>query len=169
MDGAPFVVVLRAQGECGVFLLPFGRLRVWCGGGWLGGGVEVVPGAVVEVAEVAGLPLGVAGGVGDALAVELEPGEAAFDVGEVAVGRVGVEGEELVEVLEGWLEVGVGCVAEGGGVVEGGPGGGVEAGLVEDDGRGGEGEAGAGVAAVAHHVDDEDADDDGEEDVVAGA
>ena len=64
--------------------------------------------AVVEVAD------GVVfhGGVGvdwlGAMAVELEPGHAAVDVFEVAVPGVGVEGEELVEVLKGGVVVGGG-------------------------------------------------------------
>ena len=124
--------------------------------------------AGVEVVAAAGFHLGVGVGLGHALAVEVEPGEAALDVGDVAVGLVGVEGEELVEGFEGGLEFGVRCVAECGGVVEGGPGWGVEARFGDDDGRRGGGEGGAGVAAVAHHVEDEDADDDREEEVVAG-
>jgi hypothetical protein len=134
----------------------------------LGGGVQVVLGAGVEVVGAAGFHLGVDVGLGHALAVEVEPGEAALDVGDVAVGWVGVEGDELVKVFERWLEVGVGCVAEGGGVVEGGPGRGVDARPGDDDGRGRGGDGGAVVATVAHHVEDEDADDDGEENVVAG-
>ena len=62
-----------------------------------------------------------------------------MDVGEVAVVLVGVEGEELLEVVDGGLVGGGGIVAEGGGVVVGGPGGGVDARLV-DDGRGGVGD-----------------------------
>ena len=106
-------------------------------------------------------------GLGSALAVDTEPGEAAADVGEVAVVLVGVEGDQFLEVLDGWLVGGGGIVAEGGGVVEGGPGGSVDARLV-DDGRGGVGDRVALVAAVANDVEDEEAEDDGEEDVVAG-
>ncbi len=62
----------------------------------LGGGVEVVLGAGVEVVGAAGFHFGVGVGLGHALAVEVDPGEAALDVGEVAVGLVGVEGEETV-------------------------------------------------------------------------
>jgi len=126
--------------------------------------------AVVEVAD------GVVfhGGVGvdwlGALAVELEPGEAAIDVLDVAVLLIGVEGEELLEVVESGGDGGGGIVAEGGGVVEGGPGGGIEARRGDDWRRS---SAGGGevplVAAVADDVEDEEADDDGEENVVAGA
>ena len=125
--------------------------------------------AVVEVVVAAGLPLGVVGGVGDALAVELKPGEAALDGGDVAVVLVGVQRDELVEILERRLEVGVGRVAEAGGVVEGGPGGSVQAGRGDDDGRGGVGDRVSCIVTVAHDVEDEDCDDDGQEDVVAGA
>jgi hypothetical protein len=137
----------------------------------LGAGVLVVFYAVVDVVGGAVFHFEVGVGLGGALAVELEPGKAAVDVVDVAVVLVGVEGDELVEVVEGRVVGGGGIVAEGGGVVEGGPGGCVEAGLGDDDGRGG----GAGgdevslVAAVANHVEDEEAEDDGEEDVVAGA
>jgi len=107
-------------------------------------------------------------GLGGALAVDAEPGEAAVDVGEVAVVLIGIEGEELLEVVDGGLVGGGWIVAEGGGVVEGGPGGSVDARLV-DDGRGGVGDRVALVAAVANHVEGEEDEDDGEEDVVAGA
>ena len=70
--------------------------------------------------------------------------------------------------MDGGLVGGGGLVAEGGGVVEGGPGGGVDAGLM-DDGRGGAGDRVAQIAAVANHVEEKEAEDDGEEDVVAGA
>ena len=91
-----------------------------------------------------------------------------MDVGEVAVVLIGIDGEELLEVVDGGLVGGGGIVAEGGGVVEGGPGGGVDARLVEDDGRGSVGDRVACVVAMANHVEDEEAEDDGEEDVVAG-
>jgi hypothetical protein len=128
----------------------------------------VVLGAGVEVVGAAGFHLGIGAGLGHALAVEVEPGEAALDVGEVAVGGVGVERDELVEVFESRVEFCGGSVAECGGVVKSGPGGGVETRLGDDDGRGGGGDGGAAVATMTHHVDDEDADDDGEKDVVAG-
>ena len=55
-------------------------------------------------------------------------------------------------------------------MVEGGPCGGVEAGRGDDDRRGlGVAEGVPLVVAVADDVEDEDADDDGEKDVVAGA
>ncbi len=136
----------------------------------LAGGVEVVFDAVLDVGLAALLHFGVGSGLGHALAIELEPGEAAVDVGDVAVALVGFEGDEHLEVGEGGLEVGVGGVAEAGGVVEGGPGGGVEAGAGDDDGSGlGVEVGGFAVVAVADDVEDEDADDDGDEDVVARA
>jgi len=89
------------------------------------------------------------------------------DVGEVAVVLIGVEGEELLEVVDGGLVGGRRIVAEGGGVVVGGPGRSVYARLL-NDGRRGVGDRIALIAAVANHVEDEEAEDDGEEDVVAG-
>ncbi len=140
----------------------------------LGAGVEVVLYAVVDVVGGAGFHLRVGMGLGHALTVKLEPGEAALDVGyvavgEVAVGLVGVEREELVEILERGVEGGGGIIAESGGVVEGGPGGSVQARGGDDDRRGGCGDGVPLVVAVADDVVDEEADDDGEEDEVAGA
>ena len=135
----------------------------------LGAGVEVVLYAVVDVVGGAGLHLRVGMGLGHALTVELQPGEAAFDVGEVAVGGVGVQGDELVEVLERGVKGGGGIVAEGGGVVECGPGGGVQARGGDGDWRGGTGDRVPLVVTVADDVVDEEPDDDGKEDEVAGA
>jgi hypothetical protein len=136
----------------------------------LGAGVQVVLYAVVDVLGGAVFHLEVWMGLGGSLAVEGEPGQAAVDVVEVAVFGVGVEGEEAVEVVEGGVVGGGGIVAERGGVVEGGPGGGVDARAGDDDGRGGGGggEGVAFVAAMAKDVEDEEAEDDGEQDVVAG-
>ncbi len=121
-------------------------------------------GAAGEVVDAAVAHLGVATDLCHALAVELEPGEAAAEVGGVGVG-----GELLLEGVEGGDEVGGGGVAECGGVVEGEPAGGLGGrGVVDDDGRGGGVRSGAAVA-VADDVEDEDADDEEEEDVVAGA
>ena len=109
--------------------------------------------------------------LGGALAVELQPGHAAVDVGDVAVLLIGVEGDEGVEVFEGGIVGGGGIVAEGGGVIEGGPGGGVDARPRDDDGcgRGAGGDEVLLFAAMVNHVEDEETEDDGEEDVVAGA
>ena len=52
--------------------------------------------AVLDVGLAALFHLGVGVGLCHALAVEVEPGEAAADVGKVAVGWVGVEGDELL-------------------------------------------------------------------------
>ncbi len=134
----------------------------------LGAGVLVILHAVVEVVEGAGFHLGVGVGLGHALAVELEPDHAAVNVCEVAVLLIGVEGKELLQVLVGRGVAGGSIVAKGGGVVEGGPGGSVDTGLVDEDGRGGVGDRVAVVAAVANHVEDEEAENDGEQDVVAG-
>jgi hypothetical protein len=128
----------------------------------------VVSDAVVEVVGGTVFHLGVGVGLGCSLAVELEPGHAAADVFEVAIVRVGVEGDELVEVVEGGVVGGGGVVAQGGGVIEGGPGRGVDAGLVDDDRRGGVGDGVAIVVAMVNHVEEEEAEDDGEQDVVAG-
>ncbi len=115
--------------------------------------VDVVDGAVFH------------GGVGvdglGALAVELEPGEAAIDVLDVAVLLVGVDGDELLEVVEGRGEGGGGIVAECGGVVEGGPRGSVEAQARRGDYNRRWCVAGGGevllVAAMADDVEDEEA------------
>jgi hypothetical protein len=123
----------------------------------------VVLDAAVEVMFAARLPLGVSGGVQDALAVELEPGNAAGDA-RLRRGR----GDLLLEVLERGLELRFGCVAQGGGVVEGRPDG--EVGPGRDDHGLGAGECGRLLrVAMAHDVEDEEADDDGEKDEVAGA
>jgi hypothetical protein len=134
-----------------------------------GSGVLVVLYAVVDVVGGAVFHLGVGVDLGSALAVELEPGHAAVDVFDVAVLRIGVEGDELLQILEGGVVGGGGVVAQGSGVVEGGPGRGVDARLVDDDGRGGVGDGVAIIVAMANHVEEEEAEDDGEQDVVAGA
>ncbi len=119
--------------------------------------------AAVEVAEAALLGFGIMAGVCHALAVELEPGEAAVDVGVV-----GVVGQGCLYGLERWEILGVGRIAEGGCGVECGPAGGLRGRAGVDDGSGGWLE-GRGAMVVANDVPDEDADDDEEEDVVAGA
>ena len=137
----------------------------------LGTGIDVVFYAVVDMLAGAVVHFGVWVGLGGALAIELEPCEAAVDVLDVAVVLIGVEGQEFVEVVERRVEGDGGIVAEGGGVVVSGPGGSVDARPGDDDRRGG-GTGGDEVslfAAVANHVEDEEAEDDGEEDVVAGA
>ena len=134
----------------------------------LDAGVEVVFYAVVDVVDGAVFHLGVGVGLGGALAIEFEPDHATVDVFDMAVLLIGVEGDELVQVLEGGVEGCGGFVAEGGGVVEGGPGGRVDARFGDDDGRGGVGDGVACVVAMANDVEDEEAEDDGEEDVVAG-
>jgi hypothetical protein len=146
--------------------------EVWVGiGPGLGACVLVVLYAVVDVVGGLIFHLGVGVGLGGALTVELQPGHAAVDVLNVAIVLIGVEGNEGVEVFEGGVVGGGRIVAEGGGVVVGGPGGCVDARPGDDHGRG----RSAGgdeillVAAVANHVEDEEADDDGEQDVVAGA
>jgi len=140
------------------------------GGGGLDAGGLVIFHAVVDVVDGAVFHGGVGvDGLG-ALAVELEPGEAAIDVFDVAILLIGVDGDELLEVVESGGEGGGGIVAEGGGVVEGGPGGRVEARRGDDNRRWGV--AGGGevllVAAMADDVEEKEAEDDGEEDVVAG-
>jgi hypothetical protein len=145
--------------------MPVAVCRYW----GLGTGVEVVLYAALDVVGCVCFHLGIGVGLGHALAVELQPGEAAVDVGEVAVGLVGVERNEGLEVFERGLVVGGGLVAKAGGVVEGSPGGGVEARLIDDDGRWGGGDGVALVVAMANDVVEEEADDDGEQDVVAGA
>lgn len=127
--------------------------------------------AVVDVADAAGLHLWIGVGLGHALAIEVQPGKAALDVGEVAVALVGIEGHEAMEIGEGSLEVGVGFVSEAGGVVKGGPCRSVEARLGDDDGCGCgvDGDGVAVVAAVANDVVEEETKDDGEKDVVARA
>ena len=100
--------------------------------------------------------------MGHALAVELEPGEAAVDVGLIGVGGDGgLKGFESGKVLC------VGCVAKGGGGVKGRPAGRFGRWAGVDDGCGC-GVSGGGAVAVADDVPGEDADDDEEEDVVAG-
>ena len=136
--------------------------------GGLGAGVEVVLYAGFDVVGCVCFHLGIGVGLGHALAVELKPGEAAVDVGNVAVGLVGVQRNEGLEVFEGGVVGGGGFVAEASGVVEGGPGRGVEARLVDEDQRGGVGDGVALVVAVANDIVDEEADDDGEQNVVAG-
>ena len=117
--------------------------------GVVGGGL--VTGVLVELYAVVDVFDGAAfqGGVGvdglGALAVELEPGEAAVDVLEVAVLLIGVDGNELLEVVESGREGGGGIVAEGGGMIEGGPGGSVDARRGDD--RRGSGAGGVEVAA----------------------
>ena len=133
--------------------------------------VLVVPDAVVDVVGGAVFHLEVRVGLCGALTVELEPGKTAVDIVDVAILWIGVEGDELVDVVEGRSEGGGRIVAEGGGVVKGGPCGCGKAGFVDDNGRG----SGVGgdevslVAAMANHVEDEEAEDDGEQNVVAGA
>jgi hypothetical protein len=134
----------------------------------LGAGVEVVLYAAFDVLGCVRFHLGIGVGLGHALAVKLKPGEAAVDVGDVAVGLVGVQGDEGLEVFERGVVIGGGLVAEAGGVVEGGPCGGVDARFIDDDRRGCGGDGVALVVAVANDVVDKEADDDGEQDVVAG-
>jgi hypothetical protein len=145
----------------------------WWWGAWWGGLIAAV---LVELYAVVDVVDGAVfhGGVGvdglGALAIELEPGEAAIDVFDMAILRIGVEGDELLEVVESGAEGGGGIVAEGGGVVEGGPGGRVEARRGDDNRCGsvvGGGEVPL-VAAMADDVEDEEAEDYGEENVVAG-
>ena len=120
--------------------------------------------AGVEVLGAAVVPGLIGGGVEDTLTVEEEPGLAAVEVGG------GFGGFDLLaEGLEGGVELGGWGVAEGGGVVKGGPGGGVgaraEGGVLSGDDR-------HGVVVGAVVLDDaidEDGEDGGEEDEVAGA
>ncbi len=120
-------------------------------------------GAAVDVVDGAVFHLGVGANLGHALAVVLEPDEAAVDVGVVGVG-----GQEVLQGFQGGLELGSGCVAEIGGCVEGGPARGLRRWAGVDDGRGRWFEHGLAVM-VADDVVNEDADDDGEQDVVTGA
>ena len=115
--------------------------------------------AAVEVALAAVFPLRVFGRVVDTLAVELEPGEAAVEVGGGGVvGSV----ELLLQRLHGGIEGVVGGVAERGGVVEGRPGGGLDgSGVGGDDWCRGVRRSGRAVAA--EEIEGEDAYDQNDE------
>ena len=69
--------------------------------------VQVIFDAVLDVGEASLLHVGVRMGLGHALPEEFEPCEAPADIGEMAVGRMGVERKQLLEVGEGGFELGV--------------------------------------------------------------
>ena len=116
----------------------------------------MVGSAVVDVVAGVGLPLW--------LSVEEQPGLAGAYLREVvAVGGGGVAFSGGAQGVEGWEELGVGGVAQGGGAIKGRPG-------RDGDGAGLFGSQLCVVAAaVLNDVEDEEADDDGEKDEVAGA
>ncbi len=120
-------------------------------------------GAAIDVVDGAVFHLGVGAGLGHALAVVLKPDDAAVEVGAVGVG-----GEKVLEGFQGGVELGFGGVAEVGCGVECGPAGGLRWWAGVDYGCRSWFECGLAVM-VADDVEDEDADDDGEEDVVAWA
>jgi hypothetical protein len=121
--------------------------------------------AAVQVVLAAGLPFGIAAGVVDALAVEVQPGDAALYVRGCGVFLGGLD--LLVERVKGGLEAGLWGVAQGCGLVKGCPGGGLCFGAGHDADLAGL-EGGFGVV-VFDDVVEKDGDDGGEEDIVAGA